>query len=346
MSQLPQLYPSHPYLALANHHSMPGTVNNLAELNFLLSQHQQQQQQFQQSDGNSSSPPHVGSKHSLEVDFAGQEVPSPLKKMRSSISNETGPYPIELQTAELLSSLSGKAPQHQQFSTGSSTAPASPPSPFMSTPFMPLIPPKELPYKTYLELIAALNFSQLLNKQQQQQVSSPFLNEQSASLRKFFSSPNAPGQEMFTFPEKSSPLSSSATEGATMNAEAEAMQQLSIEQQTQRLCDAIDLSRRLSPTQTANKETTERVSPSLFYTRFAAGHVPSPSEMTSAHLASAYATVANHQTQQQQLQQQIHQHQQASCNSSASSASSNGTHQKPPFSYIALIAMAIRVSVL
>lgn len=331
MSQLPQLYPSHPYLALANQHNMSGaTVNNLAELNFLMSQHQQMQQQ-QQCAGNSSSPPHVATKHSLEVDFAGQQVPSPVKKMRSSISSESSSYPIEL-----LSNLSGK---QQQFSNGSSTAPASPPSSFINTPFMPLIPPKELPYKTYLELIAAINFSQLLNKQQQQ-VSSPFLDDQSASLRKFFSGPNAPGQDMFAFPEKTSPLSGSVME-ASISAEAEAMQQLSIEQQTQRLCDAIDLSRRLSPTQGVSKEASERVSPSLFYSRLAGGHVASPTEMTPAHLASAYASVANHQQQQQQLQQQLQQ-QASSCNSSASSASSNGAHQKPPFSYIALITMAIR----
>lgn len=314
MSQLPPMYPSHPYLGLTGHHSLPGSVPSLAELNFLMNNHH--------SASNSSSPPQ-SLKHALELEYASQV--SPTKKMRPSPDPyHLGSYPLEMQS-ELLSSLSTHYSGAVAVSKPASPPPTSTPLSFFNNSFMPLMPPKELPYKTYLELWAALNFSQLLNKQQQQ--ANSYLNEPAVNVRKLFSTATAINQaaaqreNIFTFSAEKG-----VSQGACGNFErmtpprAEPVQ-LSIEQQTQRLCNAIDLSTRLSPNRTVQEDSP------LMFSRLGAmqsgevGSVPMGNAFGNAHRGT---------------------NQQASSNSSSSSASSNGPHQKPPFSYIALITMAIR----
>ena len=314
MSHLPQLYhPSHhPYLTLTTHHNLASQVPNLAELNFLMNT---------QRVSNSSIS--LRGKHSLDLD-SYQHTQSSSKKMRQS--EETSPvnsYPFELPPELLALNSKHHYPTLQSPPHSAAHQPLSLLSPSFDSS---LIPPKDSShYKAYLELLAAINLSQILAKQNLYTAEQEQQQQTSQDMPQIFSMAN--NRNVFLCGDKASPV---LNENVSSSAPAEST--LSVETASPRLGHAIDLSTRISQSPTQVKSDDD----SIFY-KIAQAELHQVMQVPD-YVQAKNHLFTSHVPAQQQQPQNLHQ----SFNSSTSSSPTNGSPQKPPYSYIALITMAIR----
>ncbi|KAJ6220260.1 hypothetical protein RDWZM_006072 [Blomia tropicalis] len=333
MSQLPQLYPSHLYLSYANSHRNTSPVT---DLNMLLNPYSHLNNSSTNNNNNidatfrsnSSSPINGKNKYGFEMNpFTSQSAStiesSPNKKHCSSLIDSTPStmaYPLDVTQSDLLR-LGGK-----HFSDLKSVSPPNGAFSFLTNPCM--LPPVEHS-KEYFELLRAINLTQFLNKtqaygQQQQQQQSPHhqsqhLQSQSelTNLRDILTTANTELASYASMGDEKLLQSNKTNETGESS-----LSPLSTELRHQRANNVIDLSRRVNHSPNRLKDE------SLFYkmsSNEASVMIDDSYVQSKVGVTNAYAL---HSSRQQ--------------SSATASPPSSLSQQKPPYSYIALITMAIR----